>query len=145
MKKYLFFIAGLTVASFAHSQQLQSSSFYDLQGVIHNPSMAGTQGHNMIGATYRTQWSSMSGAPKTATLFGSFALPEHNIGLGGYLFNDETGPLSKSGLDLSFAKHIPMEKGKISIGLDARVQQWAIDVNKLQESLGASDPCVNGR
>ena len=104
MKKYLFIFAGLTVASFAHSQQLQSSSFYDLQGVIHNPSMAGVQKHDLIGATYRTQWSGISGAPKTATLFGSFKMDKHAIGLGGYLYNDQTGPISRSGLNLAFAK-----------------------------------------
>ena len=144
MKKYLFFFAALGVASFANSQQLQSSSFYDLQGVFHNPSMAGVQGHGMIGATYRTQWSSIKGAPKTATVFGSFAMPKNNIGLGGYLYNDETGPISRSGLNLSFAYHIPMEKGKISLGMEAKAQQWAIDFNKLQQSLGTGDPVIMG-
>ena len=144
MKKYLFFFAVLNVASFAHGQQLQSSSFYDLQGVFHNPSMAGVQGHGMIGASYRSQWSSINGAPKTATLFGSFAMPEHNIGLGGYLYNDETGPISRTGLNLSFAKYIPMEKGKLSIGLEAKAQQYALDINKLAESLGAGDPLLMG-
>jgi type IX secretion system PorP/SprF family membrane protein len=144
MKKYFFFFVVVNVSLFAHGQQLQSSSFYDLQGVFHNPSMAGVQGHSMIGGTYRTQWSSIKGAPKTATVFGSFDMPEHAIGLGGYLYNDQTGPLSRTGLNLSFAKHIALEKGKLSVGLEAKVQQYAIDRNKLSESLGASDPVLMG-
>ena len=144
MKKYLFFFAVLNVASFAHGQQLQSSSFYDLQGVIHNPAMAGMQGHDMIGATYRTQWSAIKGAPKTATVFGSFDMPKHAMGLGGYLYNDQTGPLSRTGLNLSFAKHIALKKGKISVGLEAKVQQYAIDRDKLSESLGTIDPVLMG-
>jgi type IX secretion system PorP/SprF family membrane protein len=144
MKKYLILFAGLGIASFAKSQQLQSSSFYDLQGAFHNPAMAGTEGHGVLGVTYRTQWSSISGAPKTGTLFGSFDMPKHAIGLGGYLYNDQTGPISRTGLNLSFAKHIALEKGQLSIGLQANAQQYAIDVDKLAQSLGASDPTIMG-
>ena len=142
MKKYLVFISVLGIASFAHGQQLQSSSFYEVQGLVHNPSMAGVQKHATIGAAYRTQWSGINGAPKTATLFGSFALDKHAIGLGGYLYNDQTGPISRSGLNLAFAKHIALSKGKLSVGLEAKVQQYAIDVDKLAESLGAMDPVL---
>jgi type IX secretion system PorP/SprF family membrane protein len=141
MKKYFFLLAALTTTGFAFGQQLQTSSFYDLQGVVFNPSTAGVQKNAMVGATYRTQWSGISGSPKTATVFGSFALPEQKIGLGGYIYNDQTGPTSRTGIDLAFAKHIPMSKGTLSFGLDAKVQQYRIDAAKLSESLG-SDPVL---
>lgn len=144
MKRKLFVIVLLAAFSKSYSQQLHTSSLYDMQGVLHNPSMVGVQQKAMIGASYRTQWSSISGAPKTATVFGSFALPKHSIGLGGYLYNDRTGPTSRTGLELAFAKHIVMQnEAKLSFGLDVRMQQMALDKAKLSSAL-ASDPAIAG-
>jgi type IX secretion system PorP/SprF family membrane protein len=142
MKKYFCLLLILTTANALRSQQLQSSSFYDLQGVLHNPSTVGVQKFASVGITYRTQWSGISGSPKTATVFGSLNLPKQQVGLGGYLYKDQTGPTSRTGVNLSFAKHIPLNKGTFSLGIETRFQQYAIDVNKLAVSLG-SDPVLN--
>lgn len=134
----LFFLGTVTQIS---AQQLQTSSMYDLQGIYHNPSTAGVQG-SMVGVSYRTQWSGFSGAPKTATVFGSFDMPKHNIGIGGYIYNDKTGPTSRTGVQLAFAKHIPLDNGgRFSLGIEARGLQYSIDRAKLTESLGA-DPAI---
>lgn len=143
MRQYivlLTFIVGISATSKA--QQLQTSSLYDMQGIIHNPSMAGASGPGMVGATYRSQWSRMSGSPKTATVFGSFDLPAQKIGLGGYIYSDKTGPTSRTGLTASFAKYIPMKNGgRFSLGIEARGEQFAIDRSKLSQTLG-SDPAL---
>lgn len=140
MKKLLtvlFAAAALT----SNAQQLQTSSLYDLQGIFHNPSTAGVNG-NVVGASYRTQWSNISGAPKTATVFGSFDLPDLKIGLGGYVYNDQTGPTSRTGVQLAFAKHIPIKNGaRVSLGIEARGLQYSIDREKLSATLG-SDPAL---
>ncbi|HEY6502740.1 MAG TPA: type IX secretion system membrane protein PorP/SprF [Chitinophagaceae bacterium] len=146
MKRYIISIALIAAtAATVQSQQLQTSSLYDMQGVLHNPSMAGVYQNDqkgMIGATYRSQWSSFSGSPKTATIFGSFNLPDQKIGLGGYLYNDVTGPTSRTGLQLAFAKHIPLKNdAKFSLGIEARGVQYAIDRAKLTQTLG-SDPAL---
>ena len=102
MRKNIFILLFLGCAATATAQQLQTSSMYDLQGIFHNPSTAGV-GQSMVGASYRTQWSNISGAPRTATVFGSFDMPDLKIGIGGYLYSDKTGPTSRTGLQLSFA------------------------------------------
>ena len=140
MKRILISVVTLGIVATGNAQQLHTTSFYEVQGIIHNPSMAGSTGKGMIGATYRSQWSGISGAPKTATIFGSIALPEHNIGLGGYLYNDKTGPTSRTGIQLAFAKHVPVGNGgKFSLGIEARAQQYSIDREKLAQTIGA-DP-----
>jgi type IX secretion system PorP/SprF family membrane protein len=143
MKRYIILfllIAGITVT--ANSQQLQISSLYDMQGMMHNPSTAGASQRGMVGAAYRTQWSGISGSPRTATVFGSFDLPEQKIGLGGYLYNDKTGPTSRTGVQLAFAKHIPLQNdARFSLGIEARGQQYSIDRAKLSQTLG-SDPAL---
>lgn len=141
MKKHIIFFLSFLLSLTAGAQQLQSTSFYELQSLLHNPSVAGVQNYGMLGATYRTQWSGIDGSPATANVFGSFALPKHSIGLGGYLYSDKTGPTSRTGIDLQMAKHIKMKKGTFSLGIEARMQQYAIDVNKLIETLGA-DPVL---
>lgn len=142
MKKYLLIASLFFGAISGHSQQLQTSSFYDVQSVLDNPSMAGMTSKGMIGGIYRTQWNGFSGAPKTATIYGSFELPSLKIGLGGYAYSDKTGPTSRTGLALSFAKHIAVGNGgKFSLGLEARGLQYSIDVAKLQNTLG-NDPVL---
>jgi type IX secretion system PorP/SprF family membrane protein len=137
MKKITLAICFLGAALFGQAQQLQTSSLFDVQGVLHNPSMVGTQKNNFIGGTYRTQWASISGAPKTATLFGSFEIPKYKVGVGGYIYNDVTGPTSRTGINLSFAKHINFDNGaKFSIGIENKLQQYAIDRAKLTATLG---------
>ena len=144
MKKYLIILVASITAAKSSGQQLQTSSFYEVQSIMHNPSTAGVQGHGVVGATYRTQWSGIDGSPTTVNIFGSFALPKNGIGIGGYLYSDKTGPTSRTGMDLFLAKHIKMNKGVLSLGLEARLQQYAIDIKKLTETLG-NDPVLGNQ
>jgi type IX secretion system PorP/SprF family membrane protein len=140
MKK-IFVIIFTAAALNGTAQQLQTATLYDLQGMLMNPSMAGSNG-SMVGVSYRTQWSGLSGAPKTATAFGSFDLPELKIGLGGSIYNDKTGPTSRTGVQLQFAKHIPVgNDARFSLGIEARGLQYSIDRAKLTATLG-SDPAL---
>ena len=142
--KYKVFITALFtgLVSGVAAQQLQSSSLYDLQGMIHNASVAGTQENNMVGLSYRSQWSAISGSPKTATVFGSFNVARFGIGIGAVVYNDKTGPTSRTGASIMLAKHIRGNNGGVfSIGIENRIQPYAIDKAKLSESLG-SDPVL---
>jgi type IX secretion system PorP/SprF family membrane protein len=144
MKKYFLIIALTGSVVTMKAQQLQTSSLYDLQGIFHNPAMAGMDHKALVGITYRTQWSGISGGPKTATVFGSMDLPEHKIGLGAYIYNDQTGPTSRTGISAQFAKRIIFaNESKLSFGVEAKALQYSIDVEKLQQTLG-TDPVLAG-
>jgi len=144
MKKILI-ITLLSGAVFStHAQQLQTSAFYDLQGVIANPSLAGV-GDPFIGANYRLQWNNINGGPKTATVSGSFDLPKQKLGLGGYVYNDQTGPTSRTGISISVAKHIQFsDKSTLSLGIENRLEQYMLDQTKLTEYLGSDPAIANG-
>jgi type IX secretion system PorP/SprF family membrane protein len=145
MKRSLIIIAMSLTGLSAGAQQLQTSSVYELQGVLHNPGMAGMQEHSMVGVTYKTQWSKIDGAPQTATVFGSFSLPKQKLGVSGYAYNDKTGPTSRTGIAVSVAKHIIFnDASKLSLGIETRFQQFAINRSKLSESLGA-DPALGDK
>src|ERR1041385_3033397 len=102
---FVFFFSAITI----NAQQLNSSSLYELQPILHDPSTAGIQKHSMIGGSFRTQWDGMPGGPQTGLVFGSTFLEKAKLGLGGYLYTDVTGPTKRMGLDMAYAYHIPMQ------------------------------------
>jgi type IX secretion system PorP/SprF family membrane protein len=141
--RIIFIITAVLAGPGLKAQQLHTSSMYELQTIFHNPAMAGNLRSDMVGLSYRSQWSGISGSPQTATLFGSFDLPKNLLGVGGYAYNDRTGPTSRTGVQLAFAKHLPIsEKARFSIGLETRFFQFAIDRSKLNSIAG--DPALAG-
>ncbi len=149
MKKIIIAAALISSSVAVKSQQLQSSSFYDMQGLLHNPSLAGVnqdkEVKGIVGATYRQQWSGISGSPKTFTAFGSFELEKLKAGIGAYAYNDKTGPTSRTGVALQLSKHVRFNDGGVfALGLEARVQQYAIDMSKIEASL-PGDPVLGAK
>lgn len=142
MKRLLTVILCLLLAIFGQSQQLHTSSLYEMQSLLHNAATVGLFQDNLIGASYRSQWSGISGSPRTALVFGSYNFKKENLGIGGHLFSDRTGPTSRTGIAVSVAKHLKMKDGSTwSVGLEARGLQFAIDRAKLSATLGA-DPAL---
>lgn len=143
--KHLFLLVLLFAGGNVFAQQLNTSSFYELAPVLHNPATAGSKQKAFIGGSFKTQWSSMPGSPKTALLYGQTFLSNARLGLGGYLYHDVTGPTARTGLQMAYAYHIPVkEKSTVSFGIEARLQQLSFDREKLQQELGGLDPVLAG-
>lgn len=117
------------------SQYLQHNSML-------NPAAAGLSDKNKVGVSYRNQWSSFPGNPKTFMLYTDVNLPKLKAGIGAYLYKDETGATSRNGIQLAYSYHIisKNEKHKFGIGLELRGLQFAIDKNKIKA--GNSDPAI---
>lgn len=134
----------LLAAVAGQAQQLAASSFYDMYGTLHNPATAGSNHYSSIGGDFRTQWSGMPGAPQTGFIFGNAYLPKAKLGVGGYIYNDVTGPLTYNGLEAAVAYHIAMKnQGDLSFALEGRFEQFSYDRAKLQVPLG-NDPVIAG-
>jgi type IX secretion system PorP/SprF family membrane protein len=139
--KNLIIILLLTTNVAGFAQQLNTSSFPELYPVLHNPATVGSKGHAIIGSSFKTQWSTMPGSPQTSLIYGQAYLDKAKIGLGGYLYNDVTGPTSRIGLQMAYAYYIKVkEKSFFSLGLEARLQQLRFDREKLQAELTLIDP-----
>ncbi|HPH85815.1 MAG TPA: type IX secretion system membrane protein PorP/SprF [Ferruginibacter sp.] len=136
---FVLFCAIVTVKA----QQLHFTSQYLQHNAMYNPAAAGISNKNMIGVSYRSMWSSFPGNPRTFMVYGDAYLKKLNAGIGAYVYRDETGPTSRTGLQLAYSYHIKMrnEKQKLGIGLELRALQFAIDKNKLSTSLG-NDPVI---
>jgi type IX secretion system PorP/SprF family membrane protein len=136
------------------AQQSPLYSQYILNGFLINPSLAGRDGYTTVNLTIREQWLGLSGAPSTyAASFQTRILKNSyiskstsvkkkttkptkggNVGLGGYVFNDRNGIISRTGVLAAYAYHLEMGKtglypNYLSFGLAGTVYQYAIDLN----------------
>lgn len=146
MKKLFILILIATASLKVAAQQIQTTAFPQLQGFMHNASFAGIGATNFVGATYRTQWSEISGGPKTANLFGSFAMPESKMGMSALVYSDKTGPTSRTGVSISFAKHIDFGNGSVlSMGIENKFQQFRLDQEKIVAAIGADPALANAK
>ena len=138
--KILLLICGASLS--VNAQQIMTSSLYDMHGNLHNPATVGAAQHTSIGASYRAMWDGIEGGPQTTILFGSGYFRNSKVGLGGYFYNDVTGPTRRTGVQAAVSYHIPLNNGgSFSLGLEGRFQQYAIDREKLQASIG-NDPVL---
>jgi type IX secretion system PorP/SprF family membrane protein len=145
MKCIQLLVILLLAAVSVDAQQLNASSFYEMYGVLHNPAAAGTKYHASLGGTFRSQWEGMPGGPQTGLIFGSTYLKKSKLGLGGYVYNDVTGPTRRTGLQTAISYHIFMNDNKaaLSFGLEGRFQQFSYDKERIGPVLG-NDPVVAG-
>ncbi len=145
MRKILLLLSFTTVLTIAKAQQLYFTSQYLQHNAMYNPAAAGISNRNMIGVTYRSMWSSFPGNPKTFIVYGDAELKKLSSGIGAYIYRDETGPTSRTGVQLAYSYHIKArnEKSKFGLGLELRALQYAIDKDKLNTSLG-SDAALAG-
>jgi type IX secretion system PorP/SprF family membrane protein len=142
------------VAGVSQGQQTPMYSQYIMNGFLINPSMAGKDGYTTVNVTARQQWLGLSGAPATyAASFQTRLLKNSyiskstsvrkkivkptkggNVGLGGYVFNDRNGIMSRTGILAAYAYHIELGKTNgvpnyLSLGLAGTFYQYAIDLN----------------
>jgi type IX secretion system PorP/SprF family membrane protein len=112
---------------------------------MYNPAAAGIADKGMIGISYRSQWASFPGNPRTYMLYADGDLKKLHSGIAGYVYRDETGPTSRTGLQLAYSYHIisKNEKNKFGIGLEVRGLQYAIDREKIEGSI-PNDPLLGG-
>jgi type IX secretion system PorP/SprF family membrane protein len=143
MRKLILAFVLLSVLTATKAQQLHFTSQYLQHNAMYNPAAAGISNKNMIGVSYRSMWSSFPGNPRTFMVYGDAELKKLHAGIGAYIYRDETGPTSRTGIQLAYSYHIKAknEKSQFAIGLELRALQFAIDKSKLSESLG-NDPIL---
>lgn len=63
---------------------------------IYNPAYAGVEGHTVLFAMYKSQWSSINGAP--TQVHANFHVPlKGGLAFGAFAYNESVGPLTTSG------------------------------------------------
>jgi type IX secretion system PorP/SprF family membrane protein len=149
-----------------YAQQVPMYSQYIMNGFLINPSFAGRDGYTTINLTVREQWVGLDQAPSTyAASFQTRLLKNSyiskstavrkklvkptkggNVGLGGYVFNDNNGIMRRTGFQAAYAYHIEMGRtngypNNLAFGLSLSAYQFAINTDGL--IFDPDDPLLN--
>jgi type IX secretion system PorP/SprF family membrane protein len=134
------------------AQQVPMYSQYMMNRFLLNPAVAGYDGLTTLNLTAREQWRGFPNSPRTiaisadARLIKSPAsrpgLPDKrkfrnvlrsgNVGLGGYIYNDRSGIIDRTGLQLSYSYHIRMQEHQLSFGISFTGFQMKLDDRNIE-------------
>lgn len=133
MKKTILIalISGIVINSY--SQQIPLYTQYMFNDFIINPAIAGTHDYFQAKSNNRYQWAGLVDHPFTAVLsvYGPFM--NQDMGYGGYIFSDVTGPTSRTGLYGSYGYNIKVDRDiRLSFGLSLGLLQYKIDGTKIE-------------
>lgn len=163
MKRILIILCILTLTVFyAKSQQEPIFSQYTMNQYLINPAYAGSEGYTSFNLTARQQWLGFEDAPMTQAISGQTRIlktsyvsksrsvrkrikrrrPSGKVGIGGYLYNDQNGPIGRTGLEVSYAYHLFINDGQLSLGLSLSAYQFRVNTNDLTTSEGY-DPLID--
>lgn len=129
MKRLILLSVLLAFAlSDAEAQQLHRRTQFLFNSYLINPAVAGTQIHTPILVSYRQQWAGFDHAPTTYTVSGHTLMP-NRIGLGGILFQDNTGgAISRTGAEITGSYHVDLNnQDAVSFGLSLVGSQFKFD------------------
>ncbi len=128
----LLFCLILFPAANVFSQQHSLADLYLLDKIYLNPAYTGTTVRMPVKLSTRQQWAQLNQGPSTQAFSihkrirnASFRFTERgfinrgnnsrgNVGLGGFIFNDKSGAMSRTGLQIAYAYHIPLENARLS-------------------------------
>ncbi len=113
-------------------QQLPQYTQYMFNDFVINPAIAGVHDYYQIRTNHRFQWVGMTDPPLTNSIafYGPHA--KQDMGYGGYIYNDVTGPTSRTGITGSYAYNIAVTGDiRLSMGISASMMQFRIDGTQL--------------
>jgi type IX secretion system PorP/SprF family membrane protein len=113
-------------------QQLPLYTQFMFNSYIFNPAVAGTNNYYQVRLNGRFQWAGMTDPPQTSSL--SFYGPHRskNMGFGGYIYSDVTGPSTRNGLYGSYAYNLQVDNQiRLSMGLSAGAIQNRVDGTRI--------------
>lgn len=152
MRRLVYIFLFLMFGSFAFGQQLPVYSQYLYNKFLVNPSVAGSDGYTSFNLTAREQWIGYYGAPRTFSfsaqtrmLKRSYILKnpsarrhiyrpatDGKVGLGGYVFSDKNGLITRTGFQFSYAYHMWLRREtQLSLGLAFTGYHYKIDEKQI--------------
>ena len=138
---YIFFIS--VVPLFA--QQDPQFTQYMFNNLYYNPGFSGSEGFTKVSALYRSQWTGYQptfyggGAPTTQLVTFTTPIFKLNSGFGAYILNDKLGPQNNLEAQVSYAYHLGLKSGKLSLGIRTGIYSQTINSN-LYKAIDEDDP-----
>jgi type IX secretion system PorP/SprF family membrane protein len=132
------------------AQQDPQFSQYMFNTFYYNPAVAGTDGVTKITALYRSQWLGYTptygdgGPPVTQIISVHTPVAKLKGGIGGYIVNDNLGPLTNQEVQFSYSYYIKIKDAKLSLGVRAGMFSQKIDFDILRAT-DRNDPLLAGK
>jgi len=132
MRKTTYILLFILLPMLLGAQQLPHWSQYMINDYVMNPGITGKNSYFIGMSDNRYQWSGITDAPRTYILSVHGPLKKQNMGVGGQLFVDITGPTRRTGFYGSYAYHARLtENIKLGLGLSAGILQFVMDGQKI--------------
>ncbi|NNE29545.1 MAG: type IX secretion system membrane protein PorP/SprF [Saprospiraceae bacterium] len=141
-KTIILFVVSICFSNLSFAQQDAMFTKYMFNSLVYNPAYAGAKDHMALGVLHRTQWWDIEGGPNTQSFTIHTPLPKDRIGLGFWAVNDVIGPTHTISANLAYAYRIPMGNGKLSVGVQGGITNWAADWTKL-DLFSPDDPAFS--
>lgn len=128
MYKLLIINLLLLAVTFSYGQETSLFTQYTQNKYFYNPAYAGYHGYAVGHLVYRKQWSGFDGAPET--MLFSFQSPvAKTMGVGGRIFRDNTGVVSRTGAQASYAYGVEIDDNQqlhfgLSVGALVNNVRW---------------------
>ena len=126
MKKISLFFVSICLGATSYSQQLPQITQHMINNYAINPAVSGMYDYYQVKTTIRNQWVGITDAPRT-TVLSIYGKKSERVGLGGLVFNDQTGPTSRVGGSASYTYSFPLTRSvKMSFALSGGFTQFKI-------------------
>jgi type IX secretion system PorP/SprF family membrane protein len=132
---YIVLLLWITDTGVAWAQQTPTFTQYMFNPFVLNPAIAGTNNYYQIRLNSRFQWAGITDPPITNNLsiYGPSGSKTKDMGWGGYIISDVTGPTSRTGIYGAYAYNIAVNNEiRISGGLALGLMQYKIDGTKIK-------------
>jgi type IX secretion system PorP/SprF family membrane protein len=114
------------------AQQNPHYSTYMFNHFSINPAYCGSKQTLYINTVQRYQWISFtSGAPRSQSLNIQYSNKKRKVGLGLNVLNDQLGATVNQSILATYAYHLKMPVGKLSLGIRAGAQSLLTDFRKI--------------
>ena len=142
MKRIFGLLLAICFCGSMYAQQLPQITQYMNNNYAINPAIAGIYDYYQVNTTIRNQWAGVNDAPRT-NVISIYGRHNKNIGLGGIIYNDVTGPTSRIGSAVSYTYKLSLNKKiDLSFALQAGFTQFKI-IKDLQTE-HVNDPLLQG-
>lgn len=137
-KNILLVVFCLLILGLSHSYAQQSAQFsqYMFNTLYYNPAYAGVNGVTTLTAFHRTQWAGYQptldnpGGINTQVVSLDAPILRLRSGFGLHIVNDNIGPLTNLEAQASFAYHLGVGDGKLSLGVRVGAFSQTVDYDK---------------
>ena len=143
MKKHILLIIAIIFSLVSKeklfAQQDPQYSQYMFNQLAINPAYAGSKEAISAAMFLRTQWTGITGAPRTESFTIHGPTAKKKVGLGLAVIADQIGPTKSIGIMGSYAYRIKIRNGKLSFGLRAGIYDYTYNWDAITYK-DAADP-----